>query len=116
MNLAVFVPDNISPAKARLPATYEQAKTALAKCDSIDECKDWANKAEALASYAKQADDETLQKLAMRIQSRAVRRCGELLKTLDARGGDRKSNSGGTFAASQRDAARDAGIGVVDID
>jgi hypothetical protein len=37
--------------------TYERAKAALAQCASIDECQKWANKAEALASYAKQAHD-----------------------------------------------------------
>lgn len=48
----------------------------------------------------------------MRIQSRAVRRCGELLKTLDARGGDRsKSNGDDTFAfPSQKQAAEQAGL------
>jgi hypothetical protein len=40
----------------------------------------------ALASYAKQSEDETLMKLAMRIRARAVRRCGELLKTFQNQG------------------------------
>ena len=44
----------------------------------------------------------------MRIQSRAVRRCGELLKQIDARGDHRKSIAPGT--SSQREAARDAGM------
>jgi hypothetical protein len=45
------------------------------------------------------------------MQSRAVRRCGELLKQLDARGGDRsKSNGRGTSAPSQREAAEQAGL------
>ncbi len=58
----------ISVTNARLPAAYEAAKVALANCASIDECQQWANKAEALASYAKQADDDTLRKQADRIQ------------------------------------------------
>jgi hypothetical protein len=33
---------------------------ALAECERIDECKDWANRADALASYAKQAGHDTL--------------------------------------------------------
>jgi hypothetical protein len=74
------LPADIRVSDARLPATYEQAKAALAQCSRIDECQEWANKAEALASYARQADDDTLRKLADRIQGRAVRRCGELLK------------------------------------
>lgn len=74
------LPTNIDIAAARLPVAYEQAKVALASCASIDECQDWANKAEALATYAKMADDDTLHIFADRIQARAVRRMGELLK------------------------------------
>src|SRR5262245_38639552 len=44
---------------AQLPAAYEAAKDALAKCDQVDECKDWADKAAAIASYARQAHDDT---------------------------------------------------------
>lgn len=105
--MTIALPANISIARAKLPQTYEAAKTALANCASLDECRDWANKAQALASYAKQADDDTLRKLADRIQARAVRRCGELLKTFDARGGDRsKTNRADTSARqSQKQAA-----------
>lgn len=67
-------------ANARLPAVYEAASRALAECSSIDECQDWADKAQAMASYARQAKDETLRKMADRIQARAIRRCGELLR------------------------------------
>ena len=72
-----------------LPANYERAKNALSQCVSIDECKDWSDKAAALASYAKQAKDDSLHKMALRIQGRAVRRCGELLKQVEpARGAE----------------------------
>lgn len=105
------LPANINVSHARLPATYESAKVALSNCASLDECQEWANKAEALASYAKQADDDTLRKLADRIQARAVRRCGELLKQYDARGGDRSKSGGApTFVPSRADAARHAGM------
>jgi hypothetical protein len=67
---------------AKLPSTYEGARAALAQCTRIDECQDWADKAEALASYAKQAQDDGLRKMADRIQARAIRRCGELLKQI----------------------------------
>lgn len=94
---------------ARLPQTYEAARAALAECSEVDECKDWADKAAALASYAKQADDDQLERMAQRIRARAIRRAGELLKQVDARGGDRtKSETVRTFA--QSDAARDAGM------
>ena len=75
---------NLPSAKnARLPVVYEKARDALEKCSSIDECKDWANKADAIASYAKQAEDETLMHSAQRIKARAIRRCGELLKEIE---------------------------------
>jgi hypothetical protein len=78
---------------AKLPASYEDARKALAKCEAVDECKDWADKAAALASYGRQVKDETLVQTADRIRARAMRRAGELLKEVDARGGDRRSNS-----------------------
>lgn len=106
----MHVPSTINVAAARLPQAYEAAKVALANCASLDECQEWANKAEALASYAKQADDDSLRKLADRIQARAVRRCGELLKTFDARGRPSEKNDGAVTNISQRDAASSAGI------
>jgi hypothetical protein len=76
-------PHELSIADAKLPVVYESAKVALSECSKIDECKDWANKAEALASYARQADDDSLRNMAVRIQARAIRRCGELLKQIE---------------------------------
>ena len=106
-----IVPFNEPTANARLPANYEQAKQALAECVSIDECKTWADKAEALKSYARQADDDDLYKHAIKVQVRAVRRCGELLKQFDARGGDRsKTDTTVTSAPTQKQAARAAGL------
>jgi hypothetical protein len=105
------LPTTVNIASARLPLAYEAAKQALANCESVDECKDWADKAAALASYAKQADDDELEKRAVRIRARAIRRCGELLKQFDGRGGDRsKSGDAPTFAPTQREAAERAGI------
>ena len=104
-----MIPATINVANARLPETYENAKIALATCNRIDECQKWANKAEALASYAKMADDDTLRKLAVRIQVRAVNRCGELLKQHDGRGGDR-SKSGGAPTFGRKDAGAEAGL------
>ena len=82
------LPSDLPPiGKARLPATYEGAKVALAECTRLDECQDWADKAEALASYAKQAQDDELRKMADRIQARAIRRCGELLQQIASASG-----------------------------
>lgn len=98
---------------AQLPQNYEAAKMALAACDRIDECKDWADKAAALASYAKMADDKKLEKYATRVRARAIRRCGELLQTIEKSGGGRPSQE--TRAASgpsstRTSAAKDAGM------
>lgn len=106
------LPDNLpSIAKAPLPSTYGAAKKALAGCARLDECKDWADKAEAMASYALQARDDTLLKLATRIKSRAIRRCGELLKQFDGRGGDRSKTDGTVHSApSRQEAGSEAGM------
>jgi hypothetical protein len=84
---------NIIPVRndAPLPATYEAAQRALAECQRIDECRDWANKAHALASYARQAKDDSLRLTAIRIQNRAIRRAGELLKQIEPSKGGRPS-------------------------
>jgi hypothetical protein len=101
----------IDTAKARLPATYEQAKAALASCAKLDEVKDIADKAEALATYAKMANDNSLRLLADRIQARAVRRLGELLKQFNAQGKRTDQLKEGTLQKlTQKEAADSAGI------
>lgn len=84
---------NINGAQARLPQSYEAARIALANCERIDECQDWADKAAALASYAKQARDERMMKMAVRIRDRAIRRAGELLKQVEPSKGGRPSET-----------------------
>ena len=97
---------------ARLPATYEAARKALSECQGIDECQEWADKAAALASYAKQAEDETLMKMAARIKARAVRRAGELLHQIEPSKGGRptQTSMGDHTSLSRTDAAREAGM------
>tara|TARA_R100001460_G_scaffold4898_1_gene13802 strand:+ start:296 stop:955 length:660 start_codon:yes stop_codon:yes gene_type:complete len=97
---------------ASLPAKYEAAKIALKECNKIDECKDWGDKAQALASYAKQADDKEMEKTAQRIRARAVRRCGELLKEIEkAEGKHWKSKREDAHPPiSRKKAASDAGL------
>lgn len=83
---------------APLPVKYEAAKAALAECARVDECSTWAKKAAALASYARQSNDDSLEKMAMRIRARAVRRCGELYREIPAKASGRagcKPNSSG---------------------
>lgn len=97
---------------ARLPETYERAKTAIAECSRIDECQDWADKAQALASYARQANDDSMRKMADRIQARAIRRAGELLKQVQpSKGGRPPETQDGTDPSITRtSAADDAGL------
>jgi hypothetical protein len=97
--------------RARLPATYQAAQKAIFKCSRVYECKSWADKAAALASYARQARDHTLRMMAERIQARAVRRCGELLKQVPNGQGSR--NQHGQLrdgAVTRHKAAVDAGL------
>ncbi len=96
---------------AQLPRNYQAAKQALSECERVDECSQWADQAAALATYARQARDAELEASARRIRARALRRCGELLRAFDARGGDRTKSQGGlTFARSRGREAEDAGI------
>ncbi len=91
---------------ARLPRSYEEAKKAIAECARLDECAEWADKAAAIASYARQADDFELESWARRIRDRAVRRCGEMLRTFDARG--RGKNEGPLRFKSRAAVAQEA--------
>jgi hypothetical protein len=105
-------------ADAQLPGAYERAREALALCDRIDECHAWADKAAALASYAKQAKDPEMLNMLRRIQARATRRAGELLKTFQHKGSGagRPSNKstagahGRLSESTQLQAARAAGM------
>jgi len=99
------------PDKPALPANYSAAKVALAKCVKIDECKDWADKAQALAVYAAQAKDETLLNDAKRIRARAVRHEGELLKEVKpARGANQNIRGSTPPKVSRKSAAQAAGL------
>ncbi len=105
--------ERIPIGSAELPERYQAAKQALAECTRIDECKDWGDKALALASYARQAQDNTLEKYALRIRARAIRRAGELLRTFHSPGGRPPKTSIGSdtsFPSSQREAADNAGM------
>lgn len=107
MNAVALEP--ISVRTARLPAVYSAARDALEKCARIDECREWANKAEALASYAKQSRDKALHHFADRVRARAIRRCGELLNEIEPA---KNQHAGARVDAhpSRTKASKDAGL------
>ena len=115
---ALALPANLpSIAHAKLPATYEAAKVALAECSRIDECQNWADKMAALASYAKQSEDDELHKMADRIKARAIRRCGELLEAIRPAKNQHDANTragsayvGAVSSSSRSAAAAKAGL------
>jgi hypothetical protein len=62
---------------------YQQAKTILAEYKTVDEVKDFRDKALAIEVYAKQANDMELEWDAARARVRAERKCGELLAQME---------------------------------
>lgn len=94
---------------ATLPKRYDAAKKALEQCGRLDECKEWKDKAEALRSYARQAQDDDLYQMALKIQNRARRRIGQLLRQVEKRQGVR-TDLGPPTVPSRKSAASDAGI------
>lgn len=73
---------------------YEAAKQAISEYKTIDEVKDFRNKALAIEAYAKQANDLDLERDAAIARVRAERKCGELLsETEKAKGQLKQGNS-----------------------
>lgn len=99
-------------AQARLPARYEAARAEIAQCQDLEELKQLSDKQAALASYARLARDTSLHNLALRIQQRADRRLGELLKQIPSAQGANLTAAGraGAVPISRTTAASDAGL------
>jgi hypothetical protein len=95
---------------AVLPLIYGRARQALSECARLDECKDWADKAAALAVYAAQANDEQLMNDAKRIKARAVDRMGELAEAIPTKPGKRTDLEPGGGMSPRLEAATKAGL------
>jgi len=89
---SLTIPNHDAP----LPLKYDQARALLADCDEVDEVLDIADKAAALATYARQAQDTELEAMAQRIRLRAHQRMGELLRSSKVHPGGRPSKTTGT--------------------
>lgn len=63
---------------------YDAACRAIAAAKSVDEVKDWGDKAAAMQAYARQAKNRGLEIDAGEIRMRAERRLGELIKAQKA--------------------------------
>lgn len=67
---------------------YENAKHWIAQYESVDEVKEYIDKAAAVQEYAKRANDYEMEHQAARARVRAERRAGELLQNIEkAKGG-----------------------------
>jgi hypothetical protein len=109
----IVLPDDVQPARFRaLSHNYQRAVTAINRCLRIDDAKDWANKAKAMAVYAEQMKDEHLFDAAKKIRARAVRRYGELLEEIQPAQGANQNirDGGGPKVQTRKDAAAGAGL------
>ena len=80
---------------------YDAARAALSAALRVDEVKDIRDKAQAMAAYARQAQDTEMVEWATEIKVRAERRAGELLRDMAATG-ERAASGGDRNASSHR--------------
>lgn len=84
--------------KPLVPVVYEEAVRALGACLSLDDAKEWDNKADALAAWAKIYRDGEVQRQAKSLKLHAYRRMGELAAVLRTQ--HHKKERTGQFAGS----------------
>lgn len=90
---------------------YEAAKQAIAEYKTVDEVKDFRNKALAIEAYARQANDLDLERDAAIARVRAERKCGELLsETEKAKGGEQYHQSPSTTSVQPAKTLAEMGV------
>jgi N6-adenosine-specific RNA methylase IME4 len=92
-------------------ARYEQLRVAALSAKTVDEAKDIADKATALAAYARQANDPQLEIWVAEIRVRAKRRVGELSAALPvSKGGANPSATLPSGGKSKSEVLQEAGL------
>jgi hypothetical protein len=84
---------------------YERMQTAIDECHSIDEFRDVADHASAIAAYYAQIKDKETVRKFLEIQFRAWRRIGEIIDTVDVSGLDTKVAAYRKYRAAFKDCA-----------
>ena len=79
-NLPTYIREKIP--NAIVPVVFAEAMRALVACRSIDESKHWADKADALAAWAKIYKNDEAAREAKRLKLHAYRRMGKLAEEL----------------------------------
>ena len=75
--------ENKAPSGSQNITFYDKAKYWVNQYESVDEVKDYADKAAACEEYARRAGDTDMQRKAALARLRAERRCGELLAQME---------------------------------
>lgn len=65
-----------------MPVVYQEAVKAVAACKTFDEARNWSDKADALAAWAKIYADDAIEREAKALKLHAYRRIGQLAEEI----------------------------------